>query len=81
MTIQVELPESVAQEAEARGLLEPPRLAELLNEPLRRDHATKEFGQMLAALHSIPGEPMTPDEVQSEIDAVRTERRQRDLGA
>lgn len=81
MTIQVELPESVAREAKARGLLESPRLAELLNEALRRDRAAKEFGEMLTALHSIPGEPMTSDEIQSEIKAARVERRQRDLGS
>ncbi|HLX60678.1 MAG TPA: hypothetical protein VKX17_05295 [Planctomycetota bacterium] len=75
MTIEVELPELLAQEAKACGLLESRRLAELLNKALRRDRARKEFGQMLGALHSLPGEPMTPEETQNEIDAARAARK------
>ncbi|MBI3852101.1 MAG: hypothetical protein HY298_17725 [Verrucomicrobia bacterium] len=78
ITIKLDLPEALVNEARARGLLESERLGELLNEELRRDRARKNLGQMLKELHSIPGEPMTTEEIQAEIDAVRAERHQRE---
>ncbi len=56
------------------------RLFALLNEELRRERARKDLGQMLKKLHSIPGEPMTYEEIQVEIDAVRAERHRRESG-
>ena len=52
----------------------------MLNEELRRVRARKELGRMLTELHSLPGEPMSPEEIQAEIDAVRAQRRQRESG-
>ena len=80
VTIQLDLPEALVNEARASGLLESQRLGELLNEELRRERARKDLGRMLEGLHSLPGEPMSYDEIQAEIDAVRAERRRRERG-
>ena len=80
VTIQLDLPEALVKEAQANGLLESRRLGEMLNEELRRERARKDLGRMLKDLHSLPGEPMSPDEIQAEIDAVRAQRRQRESG-
>ena len=45
----------------------------LLNEELRREHVRKDLGRVLKELHPFPGEPMSPEEVRAEIDAVRTQ--------
>jgi hypothetical protein len=78
VTIQLDLPDALVNEARKSGLLESQRLGEMLNEELRRERARKEFGRRLKELHSLPGEPMTYEEIQAEIDAVRAERRQRE---
>ena len=75
VTIQLDLPEALVKEAKASGLLESRRLGEMLNEELRRERARKDLGRMLNELHSLPGEPMSPEEIQTEIDAVRAQRR------
>ena len=80
VTIQLDLPEALVREAQANGLLESRRLGEMLNEELRRERARKDLGRMLKELHSLPGEPMSPEEIQAEINAVRAQRRQRESG-
>ena len=80
VTIQVDLPDDLLNEAKAKGLLESARLAQMLSEELRRERARKDLGQMLKELHSLPGEPMSYEEIQAEIDAVRAERRRRESG-
>jgi aminoglycoside phosphotransferase (APT) family kinase protein len=78
ITIQLDLPDALVNEARNNGLLESQRLGELLNEELRRERARQDLGRTLKALHSLPGEPMTEEEIQAEVDAVRAERRQRE---
>ena len=80
VTIQLDLPEALVKAAKASGLLESRRLGDLLNEELRRERARKDLGRMLKELHSLPGEPMPPEEIQAEIDAVRARRRRRESG-
>ena len=80
ITVQLDLSDALVKEARANGLLESARLAEMLNEELRRERARKDLGQMLKELHSLPGEPMSYEEIQAEIDAVRAERRKRESG-
>jgi hypothetical protein len=78
VTLQLDLPDALVHEARSSGLLESQRIGEMLNEELRRERARKDLGRMLEELHSLPGEPMTYEEIQAEIDAVRAERRQRE---
>jgi hypothetical protein len=45
-----------------------------LTDELRRKRAREDFGGNLPRLHSLADEPMTMDEIQAEVDAVRAER-------
>jgi hypothetical protein len=74
VTIQLDLPEALVKEAKANGLLESRRLGEMLNEELHRERAGKDLGRGLKELHSLPGEPMPPEEIQAEIVAARAQR-------
>ncbi len=78
VTIQVELPDALVKEAQANGLLESKRLGELLSNELDRARARKHFGDMLEYVRSRPGEPMSMEELQAEVNAVREERRRRE---
>ena len=78
VTIQLDLPEALVKEAQANGLLESAPIGDLLVTELRRRKAAAELGKLLDAIRSQPGEPMTMDEIQAEVDAVRAERRARE---
>ena len=75
VTIRLDLPDALVKEARASGLLESKRLGELLSNELRRARARKQFGEMLDDVRSQPGEPMSLDEIQAEVNAVREQRR------
>lgn len=68
------LPDSLAREAEAGGLLTPQALESLLRSELRRRRVDHLFDAVdrLATL-AVP--PLTEAEVEAEIQAVRTARR------
>ena len=78
VTIQLDLPDALVNEAREAGLLESARLADWLADELRRKRARGEFGRMLKKLHSVAEEPMSLEEIQAEVDAVREERRRRE---
>lgn len=71
--VKVELPDPLAAEAQAAGLLAPEQLERMLREALRAKRVEKLAAarEMLAA--NPP--PMTPEEIQAEIDAYRAEVR------
>jgi hypothetical protein len=73
LEIRLRLPDSLAREAEASGLLDPDSLGSLLREELRRRRVDGLFAaaDRLAALSSPP---LTPEEVEFEIRAVRAGR-------
>lgn len=70
--IVLTLPESLAQEAQANGLLEPDFIASLLRAELRRRHINKLFAaaDRLADLD----EPLSDADIEAEIAATRQER-------
>jgi hypothetical protein len=70
----VTLPEGLAREAEAIGLLQPAALERVLREEIRRRQQERLFADAdrLAALDQAP---MTEAEVAAEIQAARAERR------
>lgn len=74
-TVQVTLPDQLAQEAERAGLLSSPALEEWL----RRQLKAKAAEELLAALDRMDAvdDPsyMSPEEVAEEIKAMRAERR------
>ncbi|MCC7412021.1 MAG: hypothetical protein IT495_10385 [Gammaproteobacteria bacterium] len=73
-TVQVTLPDQLAREAQAAGLLTPEELERLVRDALRarRLQAFAEAGKKLTA---DPLPSMTAGEIQAEIDAYRAESR------
>jgi len=73
----VKLPDKLANEAKAAGLLDAPALEQVFREALRR----KAAGELLRALDEIEAAklpPMTEAEIQAEIEAARADRRARE---
>ena len=79
-TIQIELPDATAQAARDAGLLTPPALERLLNDALRRKGVNELFEKM-DELADANFPPMTMEEIQAEVNAVRAEKRTRAAGS
>jgi hypothetical protein len=79
LELKVDLPDRLAQDAVQMGLLEPGSLQVLLREAIRNRRLAQlsEARQRVAAA-GIP--PMDMDEIQAEVDAYRTERRNQATG-
>ena len=80
MAVTAELPEDLEREVEKAGLLAPDTVEAIFREQLRRLHLAellKDAREMAA--DNIP--PMTMEEIQAEVDAVRAERRRRATGS
>ena len=75
-TIQITLPDALAQDAQAAGLFSPERMEEILREHLRR-----RAGDALQAMwQRLPKEELTPEieqEIVDEVRAARAEQRRR----
>jgi hypothetical protein len=75
-TVQINLPDELARDAQAAGLLTPEALEQMLREQLR-----KRAGEELRAMWARrPAEELTPEteqEIVAEVRAVRAERRKR----
>ncbi|MDP2823808.1 MAG: hypothetical protein Q8O52_14175 [Sulfuritalea sp.] len=80
MTIQIELPDAIAQAARDAGLLTAVALERLLNDALRRKGVNELFEKM-DELADANFPPMTMEEIQAEVNAVRAERRTRAAGS
>ena len=78
-TVQLDLPEDLAQEAQANGLLEPERLAKLIAREVG-ELGGRDFFQTARELRSASGEPMSMEKIQHIVDEVRTERAAREAG-
>lgn len=75
ITIELDLPDDVAAQAGAKGLLDPENVARLIQREMVSDSALKNYREMVESMRAYPDEPMTMDEIQAEVDAVRVERR------
>lgn len=73
-TVQITLPDALAQEAANAGLLASDKIAALLRQRLRAERIER-LQAARAMLAAEPLAPMTPDEIQAEIDAYRAEQR------
>ena len=75
-TVQITLPDALAQEAASAGLLSAETMEAMLREQVRR-----RAGQALQAMwQRAPSEELTPEieqEIVDEVRAVRAQRRQR----
>ena len=80
ITIQLDLPEALAAKARAKGLLNPENLMQLIAREVGGDEDARDFFQMARAIRSLPGEPMTMEEIQQIVDEVRAERVAREAG-
>ena len=74
LQVKLELPDPLAAEAQAAGLLAPEQLERMLREALRVKRVEK-LVAVRDVLATNPLPPMTPEEIQAEIDAYRAEVR------
>jgi hypothetical protein len=73
-TVQITLPDALAEEAANAGLLTPERIERLLREQLRAERIER-LQVARAKLAANPLAPMTPEEIAAEIEAYRNEQR------
>lgn len=78
ITVELDLPEAIAAKARAKGLLAPAQLTRLIAREVAADEDSRDFFEMARDLRSLPGEPMTMNEIQQMVDEVRAERTARE---
>jgi hypothetical protein len=74
LEVKLNLPDSLANEARQAGLLTPEELERLLREALRARRVER-LTAVRETLAANPLPPMTPEEIQVEIDAYRAQVR------
>lgn len=79
-TVQITLPDQLAQEAQRAGLLSQPALERLLREQLRVQRQDGFFAAMERMEQVVEPLAMSPEEVAAEIRAMREERRAKASG-
>lgn len=73
-TVQINLSDQLAQEAQRAGLLTEAAIEKLLRDALRTGRIAR-MTQAHQQLAAQPLPPMSPEEIQAEIDAYRAEQR------
>jgi hypothetical protein len=73
-TVQFTLPDALAQEVANAGLLAPEKIERILRERLRADRIAR-MQAARATLEAEPLAPMTPEEINAEIEMYRSEQR------
>ena len=76
-TVEIELPEATAQAAKAAGLLTRQALDRLLSNALRKREAVQSLRSIADDVAAAGIAPMTMEEIDTEVKAVRAERRAR----
>ncbi len=76
LELKLNLPERLAQDAQAAGLLTPEAVAELLRDELKR-RAGERLKESLRKIDQTNLPPLSAKDIQTEIDSVRIERRRR----
>jgi hypothetical protein len=74
LEVILELPGSLAKEAQQAGLFTPEQLERLVREALRAKRVER-LSEVREKLAAEPLPPMTPEEIQAEIDAYRAQVR------
>jgi hypothetical protein len=74
LTLEIQLPDVLAEQAKKAGLLEPEALERLVREALLARRA-EDLAKARDVLAANPLPPMTPEEIQAEIDAYRADVR------
>jgi hypothetical protein len=75
--IQIEVPDVTAQAAEEAGLLTPQAMERLLSNALRKQQAADYLLAIASEITAANIPTMTAEEIQAEINAARTEKKQR----
>ncbi len=73
-TVQITLPDALAQEATSAGLLAPEKTERILRDRLHADRIER-MKTSRAMLLAEPIAPMTAEEINAEIEAYRSEQR------
>lgn len=73
ITVTLRLPDDLAREAAEAGLLDPDRLARLIESELTRRQTAERYAATLDALGQLD-EPMTQEEIDAELAALRAEK-------
>jgi len=76
MMIEIRPPDELAQRAQRAGLLSDDAVRQLLEEAMRRQAGRALVGEV-RRLQAADIPPMSDEEIQAEVDAVRVPRRQR----
>lgn len=76
-TVQITLPDQLARDAQAAGLLAPDALEKLLREAMERRAAVDQLFEAMDRSVALNLPEMSMEEIQAEVDAVRAERRAR----
>ena len=79
-TVQITLPDQLAQEAQRAGLLSAARLEQWLRDQLREQRADELFSAMDRITSVDEPATMSPEEVAQEIATMRAERRAKNDG-
>ena len=74
LEVRIDLPESLAKEAQQAGLLAPEELERLVREALRAKRVER-LSKTREKLAAEPLPPMTAEEIQAEVDAYRAQVR------
>jgi hypothetical protein len=80
ITIQIDLPDALVNEARNKGLLESACVGDLLVTELRRIKAATALKNVLDTIRSQPGAAMSEEEIAAGVKAARRERRAREAG-
>ena len=73
-TVQITLPDALAQEATSAGLLAPEKIERIVRDRLHADRIER-MKTSRAMLVADPIAPMTAEEISAEIEAYRSEQR------
>ena len=79
-TVQITLPDQLAQDAQRAGLLSQPAMERLLREKLQTQRMDEFFAASERMVQVTEPPAMSPEEVSEEIRAMREERRAKASG-
>ena len=77
ISVTLGLPEKVLEKARQEGLLKPLHMAGLIERELALSEPLRACREMVERMRTQPDEPVTLDDIQSEVNAVRAQRRHR----
>jgi hypothetical protein len=80
LEFKLSLPDRLAKDAQAAGLLTPEAMERLLSEELHRRQALDDLLKLADRVRDAGIPPMSMEEISAEVKAYRAERRKREAG-